>query len=103
MNDTKRIPRIRCIRSIPITLFAARRAMQARYLDEIARALPLPTRQVPLFDSEIKGIARLRAVAALLFDAVAAGPGNITGTGMATAPGGAPVPLQFAPVAVTIR
>jgi arsenite-transporting ATPase len=48
-------------------LFAARRTMQQGYLEQIARELPLPTRQMPLFAGEIKGVERLRAVAGLLF------------------------------------
>lgn len=48
-------------------LFAARRVMQQGYLDQIARELPLPARQMPLFAGEIKGVERLRAVAGLLF------------------------------------
>jgi arsenite-transporting ATPase len=47
-------------------LFAARRLMQQGYLEQIARELPLPTRQMPLFAGEIKGVERLRAVAGLL-------------------------------------
>ena len=53
--------------------------------------------------ADATGVSGAGLLAAILFDAVAPGPGNIAGTGMATAPGGAPVPLQFAPVAVTIR
>ena len=53
--------------------------------------------------ADATGVSGAGLLAAILFDAVAAGPGNIAGTGMATAPGGAPVPLQFAPVAVTVR
>jgi hypothetical protein len=53
--------------------------------------------------ADATGVSGAGLLAALLFDAVAAGPGNITGTGMATAPGGTPVPLQFAPVTVTVR
>jgi general secretion pathway protein D len=53
--------------------------------------------------ADATGVSGAGLLAAILFDAVAAGPGNIAGTGMATAPGGAPVPLQFAPVGVTIR
>jgi arsenite-transporting ATPase len=49
-------------------LFAARRQMQQGYLAQIARELPLPTRQMELLDGEIKGVARLRAVGARLFD-----------------------------------
>jgi arsenite-transporting ATPase len=48
--------------------FAARIAMQQRYLAEIARRLPMPTRHVPLLDGEVRGIDRLRAVAPLLVD-----------------------------------
>ncbi len=48
--------------------FAARIAMQRRYLGEIAQRLPMPTRHVPLLDGEVRGIDRLRAVAPLLRD-----------------------------------
>ena len=48
--------------------FAARIAMQERYLAEIARQLPMPTRRVPLLDGEIRGVARLRALVPLLAD-----------------------------------
>ncbi|MDA8203310.1 MAG: TRC40/GET3/ArsA family transport-energizing ATPase [Chloroflexi bacterium] len=54
--------------------YAARIAMQERYLDEIARQLPLPTRHVPLLDGEVRGIARLRAVVPLLTNGRAARP-----------------------------
>jgi general secretion pathway protein D len=53
--------------------------------------------------ADATGVSGAGLLAAILFDAVAAGPGNIAGAGMATAPGGAPVPLQFTPVGVTIR
>jgi arsenite-transporting ATPase len=49
--------------------FAQRVAMQEHYLDQIARELPLPARRMFLLDGEIKGIARLRQVAEVLFDA----------------------------------
>lgn len=48
-------------------LFAARRTMQQGYLAQIARELPLPTRQMPLLAGEITGVERLRAVGRLLF------------------------------------
>ncbi len=48
--------------------FAARIAMQHRYLGEIASRLPMPARHVPLLDGEVRGIDRLRAVAPLLRD-----------------------------------
>ena len=54
--------------------FASRIAMQERHLAEIARQLPVPTRQVPLLDGEVRGIARLRAMAPLLADANATRP-----------------------------
>jgi len=54
--------------------FAARIAMQERYLAEIARQLPIPTRRVPLLDGEVRGIARLRALVPLLADEQAARP-----------------------------
>jgi arsenite/tail-anchored protein-transporting ATPase len=54
--------------------FAARIAMQERYLAEIARQLPMPTRRVPLLDGEVRGITRLRALVPLLADERAARP-----------------------------
>jgi arsenite-transporting ATPase len=54
--------------------FAARIEMQRRYLAEIARQLPLPTRRVPLLDGEVRGIARLQAMVPLLRDGGAARP-----------------------------
>lgn len=47
-------------------LFAARAQMQAGYLAQIERELPYPARRMFLLDGEIKGIDRLRMVAALL-------------------------------------
>ena len=41
-------------------------------------------------------------LAAILFDAVAAGPGNLTATGTAGGPGGA-IPVTVPPVTVTVR
>lgn len=48
--------------------FGARYHMQQGYLAQIARELPVPTRQMALLDGEIKGVTRLRAVGARLFD-----------------------------------
>ena len=42
-------------------------------------------------------------VAAILFDAVAAGPANLSATATAAAPGGAAIPVTVPPVAVTVR
>jgi hypothetical protein len=53
--------------------------------------------------ADATGVSGAGLLAAILFDAIAPGAGNISGAGMATAPGGAPVPLQFAPVGVTVR
>jgi arsenite-transporting ATPase len=47
-------------------LFAARAEMQAGYLSQIERDLPYASRRMFLMDGEIKGIDRLRTVAALL-------------------------------------
>lgn len=54
--------------------FAARSAMQERYLAEITRQLPMPARRVPLLDGEVRGVARLRALVPLLEDEGAARP-----------------------------
>jgi general secretion pathway protein D len=53
---------------------------------------------------DVTGVAGTGLLAALLFDTVGPGPANLTITGSAFTPGGAPVGLQFAPVApVTVR
>ena len=54
--------------------FASRIAMQKRYLAEIARQLPMPTRLVPLLDGEVRGVPRLRAMVPLLADERVARP-----------------------------
>ncbi|TEU15726.1 MAG: arsenic-transporting ATPase [Anaerolineales bacterium] len=46
---------------------AERIQMQAPYLAQIERELPLPTQRMPLLDEEIKGIEQLRYVAGLLY------------------------------------
>lgn len=48
--------------------FAQRVAMQNRYLDQIARELPLLAQRMFLLDGEIKGVVRLRQVAEMLLD-----------------------------------
>jgi arsenite-transporting ATPase len=48
--------------------FAERVKMQEKYLAQIERELPLPARKMLLLDGEIKGAARLREVAEMLFD-----------------------------------
>lgn len=42
--------------------------MQEKYLAQIARELPLPTRRMFLLDGEVKGASRLRQVAKMLLD-----------------------------------
>jgi type II secretory pathway component GspD/PulD (secretin) len=50
------------------------------------------------------GVAGTGLVAALLFETIGPGPANLTVNGSASAPGGAPVALSFAPVPmVTVR
>ncbi len=52
-------------------LFAARAAMQARYLTEIERTFDCPQQRMPLLAGEIKGVHRLRQVGRIFFDGVA--------------------------------
>ncbi|MEQ1572706.1 MAG: secretin and TonB N-terminal domain-containing protein [Vicinamibacterales bacterium] len=49
-------------------------------------------------NSDTTGVAGTGLLAALVFDAVGGGGGGLAVTGTATAPGGAFIPLQFAPV-----
>jgi arsenite/tail-anchored protein-transporting ATPase len=51
-------------------LFAARAAMQVRYLHQIETELSLPTRRMVLLSDEIKGVDRLREVGKMFFDGV---------------------------------
>lgn len=44
-----------------------RAMMQKSHIDEIQRRLPLPSKIIYLFDSELKGAARLRKVVSMLF------------------------------------
>jgi type II secretory pathway component GspD/PulD (secretin) len=53
---------------------------------------------------DVTGVAGTGLLAALLFETVGPGPANLTVNGSASAPGGAPVALQFAPIpGVTVR
>jgi arsenite-transporting ATPase len=49
-------------------LFGARAELQSRYLDRVEAELPYPAERMMLLAGEIKGIARLREVAAIFFD-----------------------------------
>ena len=62
-------------------LYAPRIEMQTRYLAQIERELPIPTRFMPLLDAEIKGAERLRAVSKLLFDGATNLPTSYVVTG----------------------
>ena len=53
-------------------LFAARAAMQARYLAEVEASLPYPKQRMMLLAGEIKGVERLRQVGKAFFDGVSA-------------------------------
>ena len=53
---------------------------------------------------DMTGVAGTGLLAALLFEPVAPGQANLSVTATATAPGGSPVPLQFASIPpVTVR
>lgn len=62
-------------------LFASRQAMQARYLAQIEREFPLPARRMVLLPGEIKGTARLRDVARVLFDDEALAESRVSESG----------------------
>lgn len=49
------------------------------------------------------GASGVGLLAAVMFDAIAPGPANMSVTGSAAAPGGAPLAVQFPAVAVTVR
>ena len=53
--------------------------------------------------SDTTGASGAGLLAAILFDAVAAGAGNLSATGTASAPGGAAIPVTVSPVTVTVR
>jgi arsenite-transporting ATPase len=57
-------------------LFAARAAMQTRYLQQIETELPLPTRRMVLLSGEIKGVERLREVGQMFFEGVTESAAN---------------------------
>jgi hypothetical protein len=49
---------------------------------------------------DVTGVAGTGLLAALLFDAIGAGPANLSVTATATGPGGMPINLQFSPVPI---
>lgn len=72
-------------------LFAARAAMQARYLQQIETELALPMRRMVLLAGEIKGVERLREVGQMFFEGVKE---------LVSQPAGQPAPIHIQPVAV---
>lgn len=57
-------------------LFAARAAMQIRYLQQIESELSLPTRRMVLLSGEIKGVDGLREVGRMFFEGVTESTAN---------------------------
>ena len=53
--------------------------------------------------SDQAGASGSGLIAAVLFEPVAAGVSGLSMSGLATTPQGAPVPLAFSPVSVTVR
>jgi len=53
--------------------------------------------------ADLTGASGTGLLASVLFDAVAAGAVTLTPSGVATAPGGTALPLQFMPATVTVR
>jgi hypothetical protein len=53
--------------------------------------------------ADATGASGTGVLAAVLFDAVAAGPVTMTLSGSATGPGGTPMGLRFSPVTVTVQ
>jgi hypothetical protein len=52
---------------------------------------------------DLTGASGAGLLAAILFDTVGTGNATITASGVATAPGGANLPLQFTPASVVVR
>jgi type II secretory pathway component GspD/PulD (secretin) len=95
-------PAVLRVRSVQEGSFMRSGGVQAAFTTSQADAGRIDIAVVRPGDST--GVAGTGLLAAILFDAVAPGPANITVTGTGSAPGGAPLPLQFAPVtAVTVK
>ena len=77
---------------------------RAGHLHQPRRRRRGPRRHRHRAPGDTTGVAGTGLLAALVLDAVGAGPANIQVTGTGAAPGGGPISLQFAPVtAVTAR
>ncbi len=95
-------PAVLRVRSVQEGSFMRSGGVQAAFTTSQADAGRIDIAVVRPGDST--GVAGTGLLAAILFDAVAPGPANLTVTGTGSAPGGAPLSLQFAPVtAVTVR
>ena len=95
-------PAVLRVRSVQEGSFMRSGGVQAAFTTSQADAGRIDVAVVRPGDST--GVAGTGLLAAILFDAVAAGPANLNVTGTGSAPGGAPLALQFAPVtAVTVR
>jgi general secretion pathway protein D len=95
-------PAVLRVRSVQEGSFMRSGGVQAAFTTSQADAGRIDVAVVRPGDST--GVAGTGLLAAILFDAVAAGPANLNVTGTGSAPGGAPLALQFAPVtAITVR
>ena len=95
-------PAVLRVRSVQEGSFMRSGGVQAAFTTSQADAGRIDIAVVRPGDST--GVAGTGLLAAILFDAVAPGTANLTVTGTGTAPGGAPLALQFAPVTpVTVR
>jgi len=95
-------PAVLRVRSVQEGSFMRSGGVQAAFTTSQADAGRIDIAVVRPGDST--GVAGTGLLAAILFDAVAPGPANLTVTGTGSAPGGAPLSLQFAPVtAVTVK
>ena len=95
-------PAVLRVRSVQEGSFMRSGGVQAAFTTSQADAGRIDIAVVRPGDST--GVAGTGLLAAILFDAVAPGPANLTVTGTGAAPGGAALSLQFAPVtAVTVK
>ncbi|HEY6508986.1 MAG TPA: cohesin domain-containing protein, partial [Vicinamibacterales bacterium] len=95
-------PAVLRVRSVQEGSFMRSGGTQAAFTSSQAEAGRIDVAVVRPGDAT--GVAGTGLLAAILFDAVAAGPANLSVTGSGTAPGGAPLSLGFAPVTgVTVR
>ena len=95
-------PAVLRVRSVQEGSFMRSGGTPAAFTSSLAEAWRVDIAAVRSGDST--GVAGTGLLAAVLFDAVAAGPANLAVTGTGSAPGGAALSLGFAPVSgVTVR